>query len=296
MTTSNTITVAAAQIGTDIDIESNAKKIGQMIYDANDCHVQVLLFHEGCLTGYPNQEQVDTLDFERVTQLENDIRQKAEALGIAVLLGSTSRENGRILNDVLIIDETGRKLGRYAKTWRAGEPWYAAGSGPVIFRVAGVEATVMICHDLRYPELARLSVAAGAQIIFIANNESGLTAEHKLLGYRSMQISRATENYVYAVMANAPADPGNMMRSNSSHGNSMIIDPMGNVLDQAGSFEERLVTVDIDLSQATRQPPLRTLGEDPAMDEVYGVTCEHPAYAAWMKTGMKLVRYLDGRS
>lgn len=288
------ITAAAAQISTDTDIPANAQKIETAIYEAYERNCQVLLFHEGCLTGYPNREQVERLDFGRVAGIEDDLRCLAEKLRIAVLLGSTSRREGRIYNDVLIIDETGRILGRYAKTWRAGEPWYAAGSGPVIFRVAGVEATVMICHDLRYPELVRLGVAAGAQIIFIANNESGLTSENKLLGYRSMQISRATENFVYAVMANAPADPDHMTRDNSSHGNSKIVDPMGNVLDEAGSFEERLVVAQLDMSQANRQPVARTLGEDPDSHDLYRVPSEHPDYTAWIKAGLKLVRRLDG--
>ena len=157
---------------------------------------------------------------------------------------------------MLIINENGKVLGRYEKSWRAGEPHYEAGSGPVIFTVAGVEATVIICHDLRYPALTRLGVAAGAQIVFIANNESGITSEHKLLGYRSMQISRATENLVYSVMANAPADPENVRRGNCSHGNSKIVDEMGNIIDEAGVFEERLVTGVLDLEKASRSPVL----------------------------------------
>ena len=99
-------------------------------------------------------------------------------------------------NDVLVINERGEALGRYSKTWRAGEPHYSAGSGPVVFEVQGVKATVLICHDLRYPEFIRLAVAAGARIVFMPNNEGGLPAEDKLEGYRAMQVSRATENMV----------------------------------------------------------------------------------------------------
>ena len=290
------IAVAAAQFSTGTDVEADLEKILEAIRQAHQRGCQVVLFHEGCLTGYPNREQVERLDFSRVAGAESRVRRLARRLGLAVLLGSASREGDQVFNDVLILDESGALLGRYAKTWRAGEPWYAAGSGPVIFRVGGVDATVMICHDLRYPELIRLGVAAGARIVFIANNESGLEAENKLLGYRSMQISRATENYVYAVMANAPADPQDFGRHNSSHGNSKIVDPLGNVLDEAGAFEERLVMAELDLRQANRQPSLRTLGKDPQVKKAYGVACEHASYAAWMREGVKLVRRLDGKT
>ena len=294
MTKRTKIVAAAAQIGTHIDIDANLAKIETSMRQAAERGCDVLLFHEGCLTGYPNARQVKKLDFDLVARAEKKIQRLAGRLKMAVLLGSTSRQGVDIFNDVMIVDEQGVLLGRYAKTWRAGEPWYTAGSGPVIFRVCGVDATVLICHDLRYPELTRLGVAAGAQIVFIANNESGLTAENKLLGYRSMQISRATESLVYSVMANAPADIDGMERSNTSHGNSKIVDPLGNVLDEAGSFEERLVLASLDLCQASRQPALRTIGKDGGTKKLYDVSCEHPAYAEWIKAGLKMVRRLDG--
>ncbi len=293
MPTPDSLLVAAAQIDTGSDLQKNLVKIEARIREAAEQHCQVILFHEGCLTGYPDAEQTEALDFDAITAAELVIEQRARELGIAVLVGTTGQRNGSIYNDLLIIDADGRRLGRYAKTWRAGEPWYAAGSGPVIFTICGVEATAIICHDLRYPELTRLGVAAGARIVFIANNESGLTAEYKLLGYRSMQISRATENLVYAVMANAPADAQDMQRSNASHGNSMIVDIWGEVLDEAGSFEERLVTARLDLSKSTGGPARRTMGEDGG-EQMYGTACEHPTYAAWIRTGVALVQRLDG--
>lgn len=283
MSDPNVLCVAAAQIDTGLDVGANLAKIEARIEEAAAAGCHVLLFHEGCLTGYPDEDELRNLDTSQVAAAEAAVQQRATDLGIAVLLGTTRQgKDGTPHNELLIIDETGRELGRYGKTWRAGEPYYAAGSGPVIFRVAGVEATAIICHDLRYPELPRLAVAAGARIVFIANNESGLSAEHKLLGYRSMQISRATENMVYAVMANAPADSNAMHRHNASHGNSMIVDPPGNVLDEAGHFEERLVLAQVDMTQATGEPAQRTLGD------------EHPQYAEWMRAGLHLVRRLDG--
>lgn len=293
MTTPRILTVGAAQIATHADLPANLEKIEARLDEASHRECEVLLFHEGCLTGYPDAERVVDLDFAAIESAEKRIQRLAGQLGVATVVGTTSRREGQVFNDLLIIDEAGRLLGRYAKTWRAGEPWYAAGSGPVIFRVCGVEATAIICHDLRYPELTRLGVAAGARIVFIANNESGLTAENKLLGYRSMQISRATENLVYAVMANAPADAHHMKRSNTSHGNSMIVDVMGDVMDEATSFEERLVVARLDMERATGSPARRTLGEDGGRD-LYGTECEHPAYAEWIRAGVGMVTRLGG--
>ncbi len=289
------VKVAAAQLLTDThDLGRNQRKIMDSMRQAREQGCDIVLFHEGCLTGYPNREQLDSVDFVQVRRAELEICDLAQSLGIAVLLGSTGKDGDCILNYVLVIDQHGQLLGHYDKTWRAGEPHYCAGQGPVIFTIAGVEATVIICHDLRYPELVRLSVAAGARIVFIANNESGITSEKKLLGYRSMQISRATENLVYAVMSNSPADPLDITRHNCSHGNSMIVDPLGNVIDQTGVFEERLVVAELKLGEASASVVTRTLGENEDTRKLYGVACENEAYTAWIKSGLSLVRRLDG--
>jgi predicted amidohydrolase len=292
----NTIRVAAAQILTKFDIQVNLAKIKVYIKKAKESNCRIVLFHEGCLTGYPGEKQLKNMDFKEVQKAENEIIGLAKKMKIAVLVGSTSKDKKKIYNDLLIINESGILLGRYAKTWRAGEPHYTAGPGPVIFTVAGVDATAIICHDLRYPELVRLPMTMGAKIVFIANNESGITFENKLLGYRSMQISRATENLAFAVMCNSPADPEGIKRSNQSHGNSKIVDPLGNVLDEAGVFEERLVTATMDLTQASLMPPQRIAGQDSGSYKKYGTIIENPAYTDWIKSGFKLVRKLDGKT
>lgn len=292
----NKIKVAAAQILTDYNIANNEKKITNSIREANAIGCDIILFHEGCLTGYPNNKSIKNIDFSKVRATEKRICNLSAKYNIAILLGSNSKENGKYYNYVLIVNEKGKILGRYHKTWRAGERHYEAGEGPVIFTVAGVEATAIICHDERYPELVRLGVSAGAKIVFIANNESGITNENKLLGYRSMQISRATENMIYSVMANSPADPKDVTRGNCSHGNSKIVDPLGNIIDEANVFEERLVVGILDIEKATSDPVLRTMGENEKLKSYYGVECENVIYKKWIMEGLKLVRRLDGKN
>lgn len=295
MAAPKTLKVGAVQMLTDHDLGANERNMVAALKEAEGKSCRVVLFHEGCLTGYPNRKSIGKLDFGRIEAAEGRLLRAAKRMRIAILMGSTSRNKGGIFNDLLIADERGSILGRYAKTWRAGEPHYSAGRGPVLFTVCGVKATAIICHDLRYPEMVRLPAAMGAKIVFIANNESGILHEEKLLGYRSMQISRATENLIYAVMANPPADPRNVRRGNASHGNSKIVDPLGNVLDEASHFEERLVVASLDLSKATGETALRTVGRWPKAREMYSVDLEHQPYAAWVKSGFGLVEVLPAK-
>jgi predicted amidohydrolase len=121
-----------------------------------------------------------------------------------------------------------------------------------------------------------LPAIAGAQICYLCSNESGLVEEHKLSAYRAMPIARATENSIYLVMANAPADPRNMLGASQSHGNSKIVNPDGNVLCEAGYFGETLMSATIKLEAATRAIAKRTVNEETILKQ-------------WMKEGSQLV-------
>jgi predicted amidohydrolase len=143
-----------------------------------------------------------------------------------------------------------------------------------IYPVAGVKSCFIICHDVRYPELVRLPAVAGAQICYFCSHENGLAREDKLSAYNAMPIARATENSIFCVMANAPADRETLR---GSHGNSKIIHPDGNVLIEAGYFEERLVTANIRIKDASRSIARRAANDETILKE-------------WMKDGARLVR------
>lgn len=287
-----TIKVAAAQMLSRFDLQENLTQILKMMREARDAGCEIVGFHEGALTGYPGVDEIAKFDANAIASAEEQVRALAGELGIAVIMGSVARgESDRWLNSALVIDEMGRVVGRYVKTWRAGEKWACPGTGPAVVSIAGIQATATVCHDLRYPELVRLAVIGGARLLFIVNNENGVTGEHKMLGFRSMQIARATENGIYAVMVNCAGDPDNVKAGYQSHGQSMIVDPWGNVIDQAGIFEHRLVVAELDLTQSMGEFALRTVGMADWLHDRYGDGPEHAAYAKWMKDGLALVHH-----
>ncbi len=62
----NIVKVAAAQLLTDTDdLTRNHRKIMDALRQAKSQGCDIILFHEGCLTGYPNQEQVAKTRFRR---------------------------------------------------------------------------------------------------------------------------------------------------------------------------------------------------------------------------------------
>jgi omega-amidase len=238
--------------------------------------VDVILFPEAALCGYTCDpaywKAANPSQFE---QAEATVIAAARRLRIAVIVGTAHWENGRVFNSALAVDKDGSTRGRYSKTFLA-EKWPTPGTKLPVWTLAGVRSCFIVCHDIRYPELVRLPAIAGAQICYYPSNESGLLEEHKLSAYRAMPIARATENSIYLVMANAPADPRNMMADEQSHGNSKVIHPNGTVLSEAGFFIETLVTVTIDLKAADRAMARRAAAESGMVSK-------------WLREGSRMV-------
>ncbi len=270
------LNVAACQILTYPEPARSAEKVCSWLETAARQKVDAILFPEATLCGYTcDPEYWKAADPARFQAAEETVAAAAKKLNIAVILGSAHWESGKVYNSLLAIDRDGSARGRYSKTYRA-EKWPAMGHVLPVWTLAGVKSSFIICHDIRYPELVRLPAIAGAQICYFSSNESGLVEEHKLSAYHAMPVARATENSIFLVMANAPADPKNMLSPSQSHGNSKIIHPDGNVLAEAGYFEERLVSAEIDPKRATRSMARRAVDEGTIVSE-------------WLRAGSRFV-------
>ena len=268
--------VAACQILTYGDVRKSADKVLHWIEKAAGDDIDVVAFPEACLCGYENDagywSKAGPEDFK---EAEGRVVEASKRHQIAVVLGTAHWEGDALYNSLLIIDKGGVVRGRYSKTHLA-ERWPVPGRILPIHGLAGARSCFIVCHDVRYPELVRLPVIAGARICYFCSNEGGVSKEYKFSAYRAMPISRATENDIYLVMANAPADPQNIDSDSGSHGNSKIISPDGNVLAEATHFEERLVTVTIDLEAAGGHYAQRSANDDTIL-------------ADWMNEGVRLV-------
>ena len=246
------IKVGACQILTTEDVSKSADKVIEKLKEAAAQGVEILSFPEGTLFGYCcRSDYWDNARLERFQDAEAAISAVCKESNIAAIVGSAHKKDGEWVNGLAIFDRDGALKSRYGKTFLAGEKWCINNRGPLpVVNLAGVDCCFIICHDVRYPELVRLPAAAGAQICFFCSCESGLTAEYKLSAYGAMPISRATENGIYLVMANTPADENDIRRPGSSHGNSKIVHPDGNVLAETGFFTQEIVAAGLDLSSA----------------------------------------------
>lgn len=269
----STLVVAAVQLRSTRDRQQNLQQIRVRLAECADRGVQVAAFPECALTGY-FADAIQATTAGELSEAESLLAAACRELGIAAVIGSPWREGDRLYNSALVIDETGRVVERYHKVQLA-ESWPVGGEHLSVFRLHGVPCSVIICHDERYPELVRLPVLAGARVVFYVSHESPVTQETKLGPYRAQIQARAVENGVFIVHANAPANPDN----SGSHGQSRLIAPDGNILQEAGMFTEEVLTARFELRQATAGNALRSLTRGPLGD--------------WYRQGVERVRVIE---
>lgn len=252
-----TLKVAAVQMRSVRDLDANVKRTLELLRDCARHDVQVAVFPECSLSGY-FPDFIPSLSRE---QLEGAITTVSKACGelkIAALVGSATREQDKLLNSAIVIDQRGAVIERYHKVQLA-ENWCSAGDHLSLFHLHGVPCSAIICHDERYPELVRLPVLAGARVIFYLSHESGLESERKIAPYRAQIQARAVENTVFIAHANAPANKD----LSGSHGHSRLIAPDGNLIEEALMLKEEILVAEFDLAQATAANAKRSITRGP---------------------------------
>jgi predicted amidohydrolase len=250
--------VAAVQFRSGGNLTDNLNRMFGVLAMCAKRGVQVVAFPECSLTSYVPSTILRTAP-DAIAAAEAKLAESCGELKISALVGTVQTIGRQRRNAALIIDPSGRIRGRYAKQYLVGvdRSWHclAGEQLPPVFSIETAKASVIICHDNRYPELCRLPVLSGAQVIFYLSHECNLTKRSKLGPCRAQVQARAVENNVFIVHANAPSDGGDR----GSHGESRIVAPDGNILLEACQRHEEILISDLDLRLATRTFALNSL-------------------------------------
>ena len=182
------------------------------------------------------------LDGPIVTALRGATRE----LGALVHMGSLVErdETGRMFNTSVLLGRDGEILAIYRKIhlfgFGEGEPkLMTAGDDVVVHDGLGLAT----CYDLRFPEQFRRLLDAGAEVVLLPAAWPAKRVAH----WRLLALARAVENQSYVVACNTAGEHSGVAMG----GGSIVVDPWGTVLAEAGTDEEVLV-VDIDLDVVAR--------------------------------------------
>lgn len=178
----------------------------------------------------------------------NELAQKTEAVVAElqelsarhklVIIGSQPEPAGdnRVYNTAHVIDN-GQVVAAYRKlhlfSLLGEDKAFKGGDACCLTETSLGKIGVIICYDLRFPELARRLALEGARVLCVPAQWPKPRQEH----WRTLLRARAIENQQYVVSANACGLIGKL----DFFGMSMIIDPQGEVLVDAGEQEGEIV-------------------------------------------------------
>ena len=202
--------VATCQFAIGASIKRNAQQICNYMHKAGKSKADIVHFPECALSGYVGIDfgTFDRFDWQLLRKETEQICALAKRLGLWVVLGSTHRLTGpnKPHNNLYLINPKGKIVDRYDKRFctKGDLKRLTPGNRFVDFTVNGVKCSLLICFDLRFPELYRQLYKQGVDCIFQSfyNARQKGPSIHTHIMRQTMQC-RAATNYFWTSCANA---------------------------------------------------------------------------------------------
>ncbi len=259
----------------DGDKNYNLSVIEKLTQKAKNKGADLITFHEMCVTAYTHTKD---LNLAEITALAEEIPngestkqliQISNKYEIPVLAGLVEKEKGKIYNAYLCVHD-GSVVAKFRKLHPFINQYMSAGNEYLVFELLGWKCGILICYDNNVIENVRATTLLGAELIF-APHVTGCTpsampgrgyVDDKYWQNRetdpvSLRLefdgpkgrgwlmrwlpARAYDNAVYYAFTNPIGYDGVHLKN----GNSMIIDPYGEVLSEIKSFEDDIAIATI---------------------------------------------------
>ena len=239
------VRVAAIQMNSGAELAKNLQLVGQLLSDAalDGCTLAVLpenfaLMPERGRDKSKHAEQPGT------GPIQAFVSECAARHGMWIIAGSMpleSPEPERVYGACLVVDDHGETRAMYRKihlfdvdlpdreeSYRESHSMYA-GDEPMTVDTPAGRVGLTICYDLRFPELYRTLVDAGATVFTVP---AAFTAVTGAAHWHTLLRARAIENLAYVI---APGQFGTHPDNRETYGHSLIVDPWGRILAEQAS-------------------------------------------------------------
>ena len=208
--TEKMLKIATCQFGVSDSVKRNSKNICDFLRKAKKARADIVHFSECALSGYVGTDfpNFEGYDWNLLKEETEKIMALAGKLKLWVVLGSTHRltEPNKPHNSLYLIDDKGNIVDRYDKRFcTVGDlRRMTPGNRFVNFTIKGVKCSLLICFDLRFPELYRELYKGGVNCIFQSfyNARQKGPSVHTHIMRQTMQC-RAATNYFWASCANS---------------------------------------------------------------------------------------------
>lgn len=249
--------VAAIQMVSADDLDQNLKAAADLIASAAATDTQIVVLPENfAVLSADAQAKVKLAEPAGDGPIQQFLSDQARQHGI-VLVGGTipilANEPGKVRAACLTVGPDGELLGRYDKihlfdvALNSGKEQYNEsatiehGENSCVIDTPWGKLGVAVCYDIRFPELFRQMMVAGAQIVALP---SAFTATTGLAHWEILLRARAIENQCYLI---APDQGAGRERGRHTWGHSMIISPWGDILAELEEQGSGVATAEINL-------------------------------------------------
>jgi omega-amidase len=232
------------------DPNNNYQHAEELIKTALKENPDIIVLPELWTTGYDltNLDKIADRNAEKTIDFLTNAAKKYQVHFVG---GSVANRVGQgVKNTLLIVNNEGKLVQSYSKLHLfklMDEHLYLeAGQEKGLFELDNRSFGGVICYDIRFPEWIRAHTANGAESLFVVAEWPASRLSH----WRSLLIARAIENQCFVIACNrSGSDPNNEFA-----GHSMIIDPWGEVIAEAGANEEILsAVIELDLVKDIRK-------------------------------------------
>lgn len=216
----------------------NFSHAAHMIKDAMEKKPDVLILPETWNCGFFPKEGLPDMADRDGARVKCEIGALAKQYRVNIVAGSVANlRDGKVYNTAMVFDREGECVASYDKTHlftpMGEDGYFTPGDHTCRFTLDGVSCGLIICYDVRFPELTRSLTVPGLDMLFVVSQWPKVRTFH----LRSLTTARAIENQMFVVCCNSCGKAGDTVYG----GNSAVIDPWGETLALAGEGEEILL-------------------------------------------------------
>jgi predicted amidohydrolase len=227
--------------------EQNRKKVANWVeFVCKEDPPDTVVLPEMWTTAYTLDELEDLAEDTSETTIHL-LKELAVRFQINIVGGSfATKEHGKIYNRAVVINRAGELIYQYDKMHLVpmlNEHLYLEGgkNSAGIFELDGQKMGLIICYDLRFPELMRGLALQGAQAVFVLAEWPEARSNH----WKVLQQARAIENQMYIISSNRVGEYDGV----EFCGHSMIVDPWGDFVYIASQNKEETVVASLTIEK-----------------------------------------------
>ncbi len=224
------------------DVDANYKKAEKLISESMKNNPDVLVLPETWNAGFFPREELEKMCDDNGTRTKREIGGLAKKYNVNIVSGSVANvKDGKVYNTAYVFDRNGECVAEYDKTHLftpMGEhKFFEKGKKVCKFTLDGKNCGIIICYDIRFPELTRTMSIGGMDYMFVVSQWPLIRVPH----LKALVQARAIENQMFVACCNSCGKAGETVYG----GSSRICDPWGEILAEAGEREE-IITAECD--------------------------------------------------